>query len=422
MGDLSPNASSGPPSVVSEPAAAGAAPVAPTADRDHYSYSRLHRYAQCPLSFRLHYIDRLPAEIGVPLRFGKLLHRVQEEILRDHVRANATGPLDAGYAAAAYRRGWADSGLADHGLFAEGLGLLGNWIRREGAVDYREVLGIEQDFDLRIGPHRVIGAMDRVDRIAGDAVRVRDYKSSRLPPSRRDVEESLQLAIYDLAARQLWPWAKRVEVGLDMLRHDVLLTTERSDEQREATRQYVLATIAHIESAETFPARLSPLCVHCDHRSRCSAYGNALAARQPTFVCTDTGDLVAVSREREELAALLKVLGARKEELDTVLTARLAGDASEDELELGDKRYSLTTSARREYALEPTLDALADAGVSRAHALAQIAAVDGRALKRLVDECADRIPRGKLLLLRATLDATAKRSLSARVTVRGPRS
>jgi hypothetical protein len=91
-------------------------------------------------------------------------------------------------------------------------------------------------------------------------------------------------------------------------------------------------------------------------------------------------------------------------------------------LDVEGRRYSITTSARKEHALEPTLDALADAGVTRKHALSVLATVDGRALKRLVDEIADRVPREKLLLLKATLDARSKRSLSSRLTVRGPRS
>jgi len=393
-------------------------PPAAAVARDHYSYSRLHRFAQCPLSFRLHYLDHLPTEVGPEMRFGKVLHRVAEDLLREHVRANRTGPLDAGHASAAYRLAWADSGLTDHGLFAEGLGLVGCWITREGPVDHREVLGIEQDFDLRIGPHRIIGAIDRVDRVGDDAVRVRDYKSTRLPPCRQDVEESLQLAIYDLAARRLWPWAKRVEVGFDLLRHDVLLTTERTEEQREATRQYVLATVAQIESATDFPPRPSTLCTHCDHRSQCPAYADALAARR-TFVCTDQGDLVAVSREREELATLLKVLSTKKDELDAVLAGRLA---DQDELVLEGRRYAMATTTRKEHSLQATLDALAAAGVDRNEALARVAAVDGRGLRELLDDLGERVPRDRLTLLRATLDARAKRSLSTRLTVRESRS
>ena len=418
MADPSPNASPVHLPVVSE-SAAGAAAVLPPPAREHYSYSRLHRYLQCPNSFRLHYIDHLPAvDDGEPAVFGRVLHLTWEYVMRAHVRANRIGPIDIDEATEGFKSVWSSRSLTDFGLFQEGLEMLRRWVRREGVVDYREVLGVEQEFDLRIGPHRIIGAIDRVDRIGDDAVRVRDYKSTRLPPNRRDIEDSLQLAIYDLAARQLWPWAKRVEIGHDLLRHDLVLTTERSDEQREATRQYILATIAQIEADQKFAAKPSPLCVHCDHRSQCWAYADALAAKRE-FVCTDEGDLAAVSREREELATLLRVLGDRKDQLDAILTARLD---DQDELDLGDHRYAISITARKEHALEPTVDALAEAGLSRRYALAKLARVDGRALARLVDEIAGRIPRDKLLLLKATLEARAKRTLSSRLTVRGPRS
>jgi hypothetical protein len=50
-----------------------------------YSYSHLNRFASCPRSFQLHYIDRLPAEDSDASRFGRLLHRVCERV------ANANG-------------------------------------------------------------------------------------------------------------------------------------------------------------------------------------------------------------------------------------------------------------------------------------------------------------------------------------------
>ena len=46
----------------------------------HLSFSRLQRFEQCPLSFKLHYIDQRKAEPGVPLRFGKAIHAVLETL------------------------------------------------------------------------------------------------------------------------------------------------------------------------------------------------------------------------------------------------------------------------------------------------------------------------------------------------------
>ncbi|MEL7372813.1 MAG: PD-(D/E)XK nuclease family protein, partial [Myxococcota bacterium] len=57
------------------------------------SFSRLSRYERCPLSYRLHYIDRTPSQPGVPLRFGSAVHQVLEHLVREHMLAEQDGPL-----------------------------------------------------------------------------------------------------------------------------------------------------------------------------------------------------------------------------------------------------------------------------------------------------------------------------------------
>jgi len=242
-------------------------------------------------------------------------------------------------------------------------------------------------------------------------VRIRDYKSGRIPPSRQEVDESLQLAIYDLAAAQLWPWAKRVEVGLDLLRHDRVVWTERTEAQREATWRYVLAMVERIETADDYPARLSTLCTHCDHRTHCPAYDNALSARSSPATA-DQSDLAAVAREREDLAGRIKIASTRKDALDEVLTRRLA---RQDELVLEGRRYRLVTATRKDYPLQPTLDALAVAGIDRGDALTRIGRADTQALRRELDELGAGLDPERLAALKATLEASAKHSLSTRL-------
>ena len=85
------------------PEAANAATVIAA---DHYSYSRLNRYATCPLSFKLHYLDALPNEPAVELQFGTLLHRTLEALVREHVRANRIERIGVDDAVRAFRREW----------------------------------------------------------------------------------------------------------------------------------------------------------------------------------------------------------------------------------------------------------------------------------------------------------------------------
>ena len=213
------------------PEAANAATVIAA---DHYSYSRLNRYATCPLSFKLHYLDALPNEPAVELQFGTLLHRTLEALVREHVRANRIERIGVDDAVRAFRREWSAGTLSDPALFADGLEIVKRW------------------------------ALDRVDRVNDDTIRVRDYKSHRVLFAQDEVDASLQLSLYDLAARQLWPWAKHVELELDMVRHGVAHRTSRGDDAREATREYVLATVAQIEGAKEFPATPHTHCNRCD--------------------------------------------------------------------------------------------------------------------------------------------------------------
>jgi len=391
-------------------------PVVPSAGE--YSYSKLRRFAQCPRSYELQYVDWMPPEASPESELGVVLHQVLERVVRDHVRAGAARPLDTARAAAEYRLAWCDSHLSDPGMFAEGLGLVKRLVAREGVVHASQVLAVEQEFFIEVDGVRLVGAMDRVDRIGLDAIRIRDYKSCRIPPTRQEVEESLQLAIYDLAAAKLWPWAKRVEVGLDLLRHDRVVAFERTEAQREATRQYVQAMAARIEATSDFPARLSTLCTHCDQRRHCDAY-DAVRSKSPTEAAADDdldgSDLSAVAREREDLAARVKILGARKDRLDALLTEHLA---CRDELVLAGHRYRLVTAARKEYPFDATIAALDHAGVDGIEVIDRLARIDGAALTRELDELSKQLDPVAFRALRARLDGAAKWSLSTRLTSR----
>ncbi len=60
---------------------------------DHDAYSRIHRFATCPVSFRLHYHDPRAGADQQSARFGTMLHRVVASLLREHVRHNRVGRI-----------------------------------------------------------------------------------------------------------------------------------------------------------------------------------------------------------------------------------------------------------------------------------------------------------------------------------------
>ena len=119
-----------------------------------------------------------------------------------------------------------------------------------------------------------------------------------------------------------------------------------------------------------------------------------------------------VDMDQEEVARLAKVLYARKAELEKVLKAHLEEN---DELVLGGVRYRMFNTTKVEHPLNETIDLLGKAtGMSWDELVGRIAVVDNKALERLLKEVGKKLDRSRVTLLKAELDATARKSFSPR--------
>ena len=378
----------------------------------HLSYSRLSRFETCPLSYRLHYIEKKQAEPGLPLRFGKTIHAVLERLIKEVVDDERTGPLSEERAIELYREAWGAERLTGMDVFAEGLAILRRFIAEQGVVDHRDVLAIEKEFRLPVGPFEVLGFIDRVDWIDDETVEVIDYKTNHQLFTRDEVDTSLQMSLYEVAVRRLWPWAKKVKLTFWMLRHGVRQETTRTEEQLADALAYVETLGRQTETATEYPARLNTNCSYCDHRKQCPAYADALKGKRE-FIVEDLADLEGVAREREEVARLAKALYARKEELEDILKAQLK---ERDELVLGGVRYRMFATTSLDYPLEPTLTLLADAtGLSRDAVLGKLGAIDKKALDALLKSLGKKLDKPRVSLLKAELEAHADKRMSPRL-------
>lgn len=378
----------------------------------HLSYSRLSRFETCPLSYRLHYIEKQQAEPGLPLRFGKTIHAVLERLIKEVVDDERTGPLSEERAIELYREAWGAERLTGMDVFAEGLAILRRFIAEQGVVDHRDVLAVEKEFRLPVGPFEVLGFIDRVDWIDDETVEVIDYKTNHQLFTRDEVDTSLQMSLYEVAVRRLWPWAKKVKLTFWMLRHGVRQETTRTEEQLADALAYVETLGRQTETATEYPARLNTNCSYCDHRKQCPAYADALKGKRE-FIVEDLADLEGVAREREEVARLAKALYARKEELEDILKAQLK---ERDELVLGGVRYRMFATTSLDYPLEPTLSLLADAtGLSRDEVLGKLGAIDKKALDALLKSLGKKLDKPRVSLLKAELEAHADKRMSPRL-------
>jgi RecB family exonuclease len=380
---------------------------------EHWSFSRLSRFESCRLAYKLHYVDKLASEPGEPLQFGKAVHAALERLYVEHMLDERNGALDVRRAVELFQSEWSAAALVGPALFRDGVEMIERYCRGQGVVDARSVLAVEKEFRLPIGSGEVLGYIDRIVRIDDETIEVVDYKTNRQLFAREEVDESLQLGLYELAVRRLYPWVKHVRLSYVMLRHgSVKQTMSRTAEQLRAIDLYAASLGAAMDAATEFPSRIGPNCVYCDHRKRCDAYGALLA--EPTESLATVGeDLAALSEERQRVAARAKILYARREEIDRILKAHLK---QKDELVVGSTRYAMLKITSQRHPLDATLASVAAAtGREERELVRELCMVDKDRLDALLKREREKLGASRAALLRAELDANAEQTLTTRL-------
>jgi len=389
-----------------------------TFKNEYLSASRLKRFAQCPKSFELHYVKGEPSAFNPATTFGSVLHAALERVYRLIVELKLIGRFPEEQLIAFFEEEWKKASLFDFASFQEGVKILRDYACEHALVDYTTVLGIEQEFRIEVEGFEVRGFIDRVDRIDDETVLITDYKSNRAIFTRDEVDQDLQLSIYAMAARVLWPWAKKVRLSFYLLRHGFRMETARSDEDLAAARRYVAMLGRASEQASEYEARLNENCNWCDHRMQCPVYHRALLGKVENL-CQDEKDLEAVAREREEVAKLAKALYARKEALERILKKQIENVG---ELKLGGMVYGLSKTTQVSYPADSTLLVLNEVlGASMEDLARQLLVVDKAAVERLLKDAAKDLLPADVKMLKARLDAIAEKSHSPRFVAHAER-
>jgi len=379
----------------------------------HLSVSRIKRFEECAFAFYNQYVNRpdgVIREFAEPAEFGVVAHAALERTYRWIIEEEYEGPFPEARLLEDFRLAWAESGLVGVDLYNEGREMLRQYARWVGRVDHMRILAAEQEFNLLVGPeicrlidesekaqweqvddHYVVnGFIDRIDRVDSRTVEVVDFKTNRLLFSREELAADLQVGVYALVARLLYPWAEDVRLSFHMLRHGPFVQpTSRSDRELEAVHEYLRAIGVRTERGP-YPARLNKNCATCDWRDGCEAYKAALA-KKPSLVVVSKENMDSLAEERERVAAIAKAAYARKEELDAVLRESV-GDR--ESVTYAGHVYKVLQFFNYEYRAADLLPLFVEAGVDLTPALyADEKALDALLKKVEADEDQPRIVR-----------------------------
>jgi DNA helicase-2/ATP-dependent DNA helicase PcrA len=234
------------------------------------SASDLDLYLTCPLKYKFARVFGIPQEPTINQRFGILIHNVLERFHKEEPEPGEDGQrrlmdlLEAGWRRSGF--GTSDDELQYRDRAREAMHLY--WERERDAEG--EPIWLEKKFDFKIGPHHVRGRVDRVDRLPGGDHELIDYKTGERK-SEAQLESDLQLALYRLAAREVWdldtPLTGSYYYVLDA---DKVAAPSKPDDAERVER--TVLQVAEGALSQDFEPRPSPkVCSWCDYRLICPA-------------------------------------------------------------------------------------------------------------------------------------------------------
>ena len=237
-------------------------------DKLRTSYSRISTYDNCGLQYLLGVVLGLDPESSHNMAFGSWIHKIFEEC--------ETGVVTNQEAALARYEELFDETVFPNKAMArqfhrEGEIMIDRYVRY---LKPGQAVKVEASFKVHFDGHRITGRIDRVDKVGKNLI-ISDYKTSKWGVSWEEAQQSLQLAIYYLAAttdEELSQLGEPASMQLiypnaPLSRGDVVKRSQKPEEAREALKR--LPVLAEGVLAEDFRPNPEADCRFCKFKPLC---------------------------------------------------------------------------------------------------------------------------------------------------------
>jgi len=214
------------------------------------SYTRLRTFMECRRKYKLLYVEKIETEKTPALVLGGAAHHALEQ----YAKEGSTSPEElVGFFIERVER---EIPLLDEEAIANGVVMLNDWWNDQQEVTPARLYDVEVYFEIPMGCARMRGYIDRLEVEPGEGktiVKVIDYKSGKSQLSEKGMKKDLQLPIYALAARHMYPGPEyEIQCGMYYLRTGLLRMVTFTDKELARYRKRVEDWANKIVNEEDF--------------------------------------------------------------------------------------------------------------------------------------------------------------------------
>jgi len=272
------------------------------------------------LRYKLQYIDGLKPKDRGYFSFGTTMHLCAEHFF--NVRVPPPPSLEE--LLQFYEEKWLSEGYEsaeeEASYRAYGREILSRFWEVHSA-DFQMPLTVEKMFHIDIEGVKLMGFIDRVDKLESGGISIVDYKTNKELFTSEYLENDLQLTIYQLAAEQVWQLPVE-KLTLYHLRSNTPCSCKPREEARlEQARQLILEVAGNI-ARQNFPAIENQYCP-CDFPEYCPYYRQQYMEETPLLPQQGVLPGIAIADAVEQYASLqsqIKELQLKFNELKQMIT------------------------------------------------------------------------------------------------------
>lgn len=342
----------------------------------YLSVSRSRVYMDCQYKYYLLYHLKVEPEAKKDhLVFGNIVHEALELWYKNDCQDDLIQLYDDT---------WKRYDLTDFSYYKDGIEMLRNYLsnyRNFTSEVLRDTEGnpvLEYEFELELAPGVILkGVIDRVDKIDDKTIKIIDYKTSRIPLTKEEADNDLQLSTYYMVAREIFPEYPNVDVALNYLRHDEVAST-RSDDDAEMTRNFYINLHHQIKNNDDPKPTLNRYCSFCEVKHMCPAYQELISNKDAdsVLILSDDGSNESAWEQLQDIDNKIKILMDRKEELENKFRALY--ERTNQNIIVGDREIYFSGRKMVSYDFNTTLQVV---GLDR---LSQVVSINKTSVDKLV--------------------------------------